>query len=336
VSPSNPQSIDEPHRDSAPSRQPPIVHVLTYCAHPTSAYGSLMVFDTIRTGFPTAQIEVWDNGSCAEVVPQIEEAAQKAGARFAAMKNWHYSDHLRWVLLERPHPEGVPLVLCDPDVVFWEAVEHWDFAPALMAGRLMPLMQHSGVVAMPRLHPSLLFIPDVHELRRAVKEAEARSFAWDAVGPRTSWVNGQPRFWDTLSDMFNALCARCQAFGAAELDRYDHLFFGTHLVLLGAIAADGLRDLCIESHRLAATGNVHALRGIWRKQQTFFETDHPGIPKHQAAQMRADMLSTVGAMSQWSGKDYSEAELWQSIERTAQSIDPRLRSAPADQAQTAE
>jgi hypothetical protein len=131
--------------------------------------------------------------------------------------------------------------------------------------------------------------------------------------------------------MYNALCARCHAFGAAELDRYDHLFYGTHLVLLGAIAADGLRDMCIESHRLAATGNAHALRGIWRKQQVFFETDHPGIPQHQVEQIRADMLSTVGAMAQWSGKDYSKAELWQSIERTVQSIDPRLRRAPADQ-----
>ena len=303
------------------SKPLPIVHVLTYCAHPTSAYGSLMVFDTIRTGFPSASIEVWDNGSCAEVVPAIEAAAQKVGATFTAMTNRHYSDHLRWVLLERPHPEGVPLVLCDPDVIFWKAVEAWDFGPALMAGRLMPLMQHSGIVVMPRLHPSLLFIPDVHALRRAVKAAEARSFAWDAIAPRTSWVNGQPHFWDTLSDLFNALIARSVGFNQVELDCYDHLFFGTHLVVLGALEADGLRALCIKTHRDAATGNTQALRGIWRRQQAFFETAHPNTPERPTPeQVSADMLSTLGAMSQWSGKSYPEAELRGAIERTAQSI----------------
>ncbi|HUD33796.1 MAG TPA: hypothetical protein VMR43_12380 [Variovorax sp.] len=327
MNPPSDLSIDEAKRESASSQPPPIVHVLTYCAHPTSAYGSLLVFDTIRTGFPTAPIEVWDNGSCAEVVPQIKAAAQTIGAGFTAMTNRHYADHLRWVLLERPHPEGVPLVLCDPDMMFWEPVEHWDFGPSLMAGRLMPLMQHSGVVAVPRLHPSLLFVPDVHALRRAVAEAAARSFAWDPIGPRTSWVNGQPHFWDTLSDLFNALTARCAAFGETELSAYDHLFFGTHLVLLGALEADGLRNMSIESHRQAATGNAHALRGVWRKQQAFFETAHPGIPKPQPEQIRAGMLDTLGVMSQWTGKSYPEAELQAAIERTARSICLRPRRA---------
>lgn len=317
----------------APScRQLPIVHVLTYCAHPTSAYGSLMVFDTIRTGFPSAPIEVWDNGSCAEVVPDIESAAQKVCARFTSLTSRHYSDHLRWVLLERPHPKCVPLVLCDPDVVFWESVEGWDFGQALMAGRLMPLMQHSGFIAMQRLHPSLLFIPDVHELRRAVKAADARAFGWDAIGPRTSWVNGQPHFWDTLSDLFNALCAGCVAFGEAELNAYDHLFFGTHLVMLGALRADGLRDLCTEAHAHAATGNAQALRGIWRRQQVFFETAHPGIPERPSNQkINADMLAMLGTMSKWSDKTYSDAELRGALERTAQSICQRTGSAQSAQ-----
>jgi len=298
----------------------PIVHILTYCAHPTSAYGSLMVFDTIRKGFPSAQIEVYDNGSCAEVLPAIEAAAKRVGAKFHAQANRHYSDHLRWVLLERDHPEGLPLVLSDPDIVFWEQVEHWDFAPALLAGRLIPPICRVGLVALPRLHPSLLFVPDVGALRQAVKSAESHSFAWNCIGPRTSWIDGRPYFWDTLADMFNALGDRCITFGEAELNSYDHLFCGTHLGLIGASQDDALRNLYIEVHRYAATGNFEALRGVWRKQQAIFETPivAPDVPTPEQAAM--GMLAASRTMAQWRGESYTDGELWASVERMAKSI----------------
>jgi hypothetical protein len=96
--------------------------------------------------------------------------------------------------------------------------------------------------------------------------------------------------------------------------------------VLGALEADGLRDLCMETHRHAATGDAQALRGIWRRQQAFFETAHPGIPERPSAQkINADMLATLGAMSDWSGKTYSDVELWGAIERVALSICPGSR-----------
>ncbi|MEO6447712.1 MAG: hypothetical protein ABIO42_00555, partial [Burkholderiaceae bacterium] len=45
--------------------------ILTYCAHPALAYGTLLVFKTLRVGFPTARVEVYDNGSHPDVVGQI-------------------------------------------------------------------------------------------------------------------------------------------------------------------------------------------------------------------------------------------------------------------------
>lgn len=297
----------------------PLVHILTFCSHPTSAYGSLLVFDSVRTGFPTAQIEVYDNGSCAEVLPAIEQAAKRVGARFDAQANRHYSEHLRWVLLEREHREGVPLVLCDPDVIFWEAVEQWDFAPALLAGRLIPMLERAGK-AFPRLHPSLLFIPDVHELRRAVKEAEACSFAWDCIGPRTSWINGQAYFWDTLSDLYQALTTRCVAFGEDELNSYDHLFCGTHLGVVGASQDDELKSLYIDVHRLAAKGEISALRGVWRRQQAVFEISIAPPSTSTGEQARAGMLATSRLMAEWTGQAYADDELWTSVQRIGKSI----------------
>lgn len=302
---------------------PPIVHVLTYCSHPTSAYGSLMVFDSIRTGFPTAKIEVFDNGSCDEVLPEIRSACEKIGAEFWVMKNRHYSDHLRFILLEREHPEGVSLILSDPDVVYWESMEHLNFAPSLMAGRLMPVQKNSGFQTMARFHPSLLFIPDVHKLRRAVEKIKSCSFAWDAIGPRTSWIDGEPYFWDTLADLFNSLKTECRAFNEEELDLYDHLFFGTHLPMLDVFDTQATRDMCIESHRLAATGNIAALRGIWRKQQEFFETPQGGeVAVPTLDPVRSGVMKTLNLMAGWKGEEYSKSQLWSSALRTMKSIRP--------------
>jgi hypothetical protein len=301
-------------------KQKPLVHVLTYCAHPTSAYGSLMVFDTIRTGFPSADIEVWDNGSHGDVVPQIKSAAENVGAKFTAMTNRHYSDHLRWVLLERPHPEGVPLVLSDPDVVFWGSVEELDFGSSLMAGRLMPTTERADVVTMARLHPSLLFIPDVHQLRLAAKRIASGSFAWDGIGQHTSWIDGKAHFWDTLSDLYNAVQGECTAFGEAVLNRYDHLFFGTHLVVLAASqAGNSASKQCVESHRLAATGNIAALRGLWRKQMDGPLTDSD-TPDQRTADLKGRVLNLQRSMSSWAGKSYPDAELWGSAVQTIKTI----------------
>jgi hypothetical protein len=163
----------------------------------------------------------------------------------------------------------------------------------------------------------------VHELRRAVKHVESCCFAWDASGPRTSWIDGQPHFWDTLADLFNALRSDCFAFDESELNRYDHLFFGTHLPMLDVFEAKATRDMCIESHRLAATGNVAELRGIWRKQEEFFET-----PRHETStaptldRVRRNVLETMGSMAGWKGETYPAGQLWASAIRTMTSIRP--------------
>lgn len=300
----------------------PLVHMLTYCAHPTSAYGSLLAFDTLRTGFPTAEVEVWDNGSCQEVLSAIEKQAKSVGARFQAMSNRHYAEHLRWVLLEREHPAGVPLVLCDPDVIFWNCVEDWDFDGALFAGRLMPLMANGGTTCLPRLHPSLLFIPDVDALRREVRSIASRSFAWDPVGPFTAHLSGKAYFWDTLGNLYQALGHQSKAFTEQELNCYDHLFFGSHLGVMGASADRDMVEFFTEVHRRAAQGDHEALRGIWRLQQVALGAAKGiGLPTPQEA--RNGMLAVQREMARWVGGSYSDEDLVVGIQQIVKSIQPQ-------------
>ena len=285
-----------------------IVHALTYCPHPVSAYGNLLVFDSIRKGFPTAQIEVWDNESCPEVREAIQAAASRAGADFHPMRRVHYTDHLRWVLLEREHPKGVPLVLCDPDVAFWDTVQDWDFGDRLMAGRLMPIIRRGGPIALPRLHPSLLFVPDVAALRRAVRQTQA--LGWDGIGQRTSFIAGQAYFWDTLADLSNALASRCVGFTDAQLDCYDHLFCGTHMGMIGASGGAAALALWRSVHQSAASGDMAALRGVWRRQQAILETEAACLPANPTEAL-AGTLSLLADLSQWQGQRYTYDELRQ-------------------------
>lgn len=247
-------------------RECPTVSILTFCSHPSLSYGALLVFKTIRTGFPTARIEVFDNGSHPDVACQIRAEAERVGARFEAMAPRHYADHLEWVLFGRPHDLG-PLVLVDPDVVFWESVEGWDFRDALAAGRLIPEQRDGRVASLARLHPSLFWVPDVGRLRAA-----AQSLV-DPVGGTLQADGGRFVFRDTLASLYEALRDEFQPFGEGHLDAYDHLFYGSHMPLMAGCAHEGF-DAIADGHAAAAAGDITALRGIWRAQDEYFRREH--------------------------------------------------------------
>ncbi len=289
----------------------PRVTILTYCAHPALAYGTLLVFKTIRTGFPDARIEVFDNGSCAEIRDQVGEAAAAVGAEFTAMAPRHFADHYRWLLLEREH-DGGSLVIVDPDVIFWERVDGWKFGDAVMAGRLIPSMVKDGLVGLPRLHPSLLWVPDVARLRAEVQRLAVGSFAWDGIGQRTGFVNGQRFFWDTLAGLYQAMPHMCMPFREEHLDGYDHLFYGSHLPFIDAVlGAEGFDPIRV-GHQAAASGQLEQLRGIWRAQEAFFanriETTAAGA-SGQPYQVRQAVLAAAQCAQQWQGLAFDAESL---------------------------
>ena len=304
-------------------RTAPIVHVLTHCAHEVLAYGTLLVFPTLRTGFPTARIEVVDNGSCPEMVPRIRAAAEAAGASFEARPLVHYSEHWRHNLFARDWGEGnAPVVFVDPDVVFWESCEGWDFGDALMAGRLIPELPRSlnGLHAA-RLHPSLLWVPSMKHLRsefarRLPSEAAGR---WNCIGPASEQDGDIVRTYDTLAPLYRALQDACTAFDAVHLDAYDHLFLGSHLP---AAVMGSPSDVLIESHRAAAQGDVASLRGLWRRQNDTFLSGTP-LPARRPGEPRRK-VPTVRDIRDWHSLPGSDSALNQAEYR----LRARLEFAP--------
>lgn len=231
----------------------PTVVILTYCEHPSLAYGTMMVFETLRVGFPTFNVVVIDNGSHPDVREQIEIMCQQVGAVFVPTARHDFIEHYQWMLCEQDQIDS--FILLDPDVAFWKSVEDWTF-DGVIAGRLIPDLTTGGITSLSRLHPSHVWVPDVQRLR--------------ALGITVELRQEGAQFWDTLATIYQDHPEACQVFTDDQLDCYDHLFYGSHFPAIEPRLQDD--GLTYTTHRLAAAGNIQSLRGIWREQDRWFKS----------------------------------------------------------------
>ena len=240
------------------------VFIQTYCAAPELAYGALLAFKTIRVGFPNAEIHVFDNGSIADVASQVEHECKKIGAKFTACKRDDFSKFYSKII-ESEHGR---VFIVDPDVIFWSSVEKMD-TDSVIAGRLIPKLRRNGVSSVARLHPSMLFIPCVENLRGEIAARYINKMNY--IGQYSAHVDGEKLFFDTLSPVYQMMPELCHAFTDDELNCYDHLFYGSHLPVISPGIDDG--GMTVNHHKSAAVGNYSALKGIWKVQQKEFERE---------------------------------------------------------------
>jgi len=241
----------------------PTVFILTYCEHPALLYGATLVFKTLRVGYPTARVIVVDNGSHNEVRETIRSEAESAGCEFYQTERRPFIDHYNWLIHKQDEFDAI--VFVDPDVVFWECVEKWQFT-GLMAGRKIPDLLNYGVTSMARLHPSHLWIPSIKALREEIQSRPVNGL--NLMSQFAAPITGKLYFWDTLSALYQMLFDKCQIFGENELNAYDHLFYGSHLPVIQPALSDD--DLTITAHQMAAMGRINELKGLWRKQDEYF------------------------------------------------------------------
>ena len=251
---------------SSPSK-PPKVYITTWCRSEELLYGSTLVFDSLRTGFPDSDVVVVENASPRALRPPIEEAAARTGCAFFQLEE----EESHWSLIESYvlGAEG-PIVVVDPDVVFWERIDGWDFGGALMAGRLLPDFAdaYSRTFTLSRLHTSHLRFPNPQALRARIGAIlKARFEAGSLFEPKMlppGWWR-----WDTAAPLYHALGEEAVAFTEAQLDGYDHLFCGSHLPLVLPSMDPASGALMSDAHARAKT-DAASLKGIWRPQRDYF------------------------------------------------------------------
>lgn len=243
--------------------------IISYCRVMDLLYGSLLVFDSIRTGFPNVRVTVIDNGSIPEARGPIAAAARACDAGFVQVERPRYHSAL---LEEVLHREQGSLVICDPDIVFWQSMEPIEIG-GLIAGRLIPKFAdpYSKTITMPRLHTSLLMIPSAPRLQQRI--SDIRQTWWDFRPwlPYTVKMDDWYR-WDTGAALLSALDeSEIHVFGDKELNSYDHLFCGSHLDWVTQRFPEPFCSRFVQAHEAART-DVGRLRGLWVDQQQFFES----------------------------------------------------------------
>lgn len=246
----------------------PDVVIVTWCQLPGTLYGNLLTLRTVRTGFPTARIRVVDNGSRPEMAAQIAKAARQAGCDMREIAQ-SLPHHILLDSIIRANGEH-PLVICDPDLLFWDSMEAFQ-TDKVMAGWRIPTFAdpYTGTITMSRIHTSFMWIPNPAELCRRVDTFRARYF--DCAGWQPVMVphNGSVIRWDTGAAITDMLNDDVEGWDGPWDGRYDHLFCGTHASLVLDSIPEKYRGPWKRAHKQAVS-DPHLVRGIYAVQRAFF------------------------------------------------------------------
>lgn len=246
------------------------VYILATCRKPELWPGTALVFRTLRTGFPTAEIVVHGNG----LGPRAERMRELCASVGAHYLNVLPTVHDLWVdmLLQ---DERQPFWICDTDVVFWSAVEGWRFRTALSGVQQPEFFERfTGTNYRERLHTCLMRLDPVR-FREECHEYLAR-FPRMPFAPRIDFVRQQWQperhgdrmvtyFADTLAVAWHALGG--SAFSEEQMDAFDHVSCATYADLI----AGSYPDTNMLAAHAAIYENPELARGLWRQQMDYWK-----------------------------------------------------------------
>jgi hypothetical protein len=244
------------------------VHILATCLSEDLIDGTLLVFQTLRVGFPTAQVTIWLNGLNPEPARKVTRAAEGCMVQMIMP-----TAHDRWIskLLAR-FPE--PFWICDTDVIFHRSVEGFADETTTMTGRYEPpfVEPWSKTHKVARLHTSLLWLHPMR-IREAVREWMTK---WHPKGfpflpeielVRQTYVpqgpGKPPLFYDTCAGIYQAIGGT--QFTSEQNAAFDHLHCATYVDRIGSVIP-GLAD----AHN-AVYQKPELVIGMRESQQEFYE-----------------------------------------------------------------
>jgi hypothetical protein len=245
----------------------PIVYVTTWCKDVRLLYGSTLVFDSIRVGFPDSEVVVIENASVKSARAAIVEAARAADCKIRLLDR----ELPHWKIIETLClTANRPFVVLDPDIALWESVQDWDFGGALMAGRFIAANEPVDArFNVPRLHSSHLWFPDPIRLRDRISAMAPTAASTTKLFRSGSMPCGL--LWDTADILYLKLEEDAVAFTQTQLDAYDHLFAGSYLPALQQRVGREMADPVAQWHA-AARIDYRSLKGSWRRQQELIDS----------------------------------------------------------------
>ncbi len=255
---------------------PITVLILTFCRKADLFYGTSLIFNTLRAGFPTARIIVVDNASLPELRGTIASFAHRTGCEHFQIEDPcidhpEFLDTALGAFAKSEHGENA-LVFLDPDVCLWENCEGFEF-DGLMAGRLYRAFRPeiTQTLAMPRLHTSFLWIPNARRLREAIAECQRYHYDFRPFDTWSTRLGGRWCRYDTGASLYAVLGNRMNAFTEEHLNCFDHIFSGCHIDWLEKALDQPTLDLFQTIHERAREGDLAALRGVGQLQDSLWQ-----------------------------------------------------------------
>lgn len=262
------------------------VATLITANHPETYVQCSLSLDTLRTGFPTAIIEVYVNPDSVRI-PEIRQRCEAIGAIFRVLplSSTHHAFWIKSIIRDMAMavelglaPQARPLAIVDPDCIFWRDCEQFVFPEAWLAGAFVPdhWNHWSQSAYRARLHTSFLWVPDPARLFRAAEEllpfAGGDYCPFDPYRPVMVYDYGRPTFYDTLAILCHALPRdKVAVFGEEHLNCYDHLNSASFFhEMQERWDNDEQRAEFARIHKLAET-DPKELRGLWRKTVAYYQ-----------------------------------------------------------------
>lgn len=218
-------------------KKPITVKVLVAVTDMAHFEACTLCFETLRVGWPTAMIEVYVNGGAFYGDVEAKLFGQKLEAGPMSLEATKPILQGDWVRAQVEHKYPGPLVIADPDIVYWKSCEDWEFpAESLLAGYYNPRMwnDYSKCISVARIHTSMMAFPDTENLRRVTESIYP--YAFEPVGEycqsdpflsRVMFEDGKPVFWDGSANLYQMLLSRDRRllyhFGEKEKSCFDHL-----------------------------------------------------------------------------------------------------------------
>ena len=257
--------------------KPITVRILVTVPDEESLAACTLCFETLRVGFPTAKIQVTVNqsglgyyfGGYMKIVQRIQRAER--AEIISRTETWHHADWIQHCV--EFHDSPGPLVILDPDTIFWKSCEDWEFPEStLLAGYLVPHMWNdfAKCVSVPRIHTSLMWFPDTWALGKVL--AERYPYSHQASGeycpcnpfrPTVQFIRGRPVFWDSCANLYGMLAYNgllIQPFEDKHKECFDHLNSASFFDVMAARLDDN-RGF-VQAHREGVRDPMK-LRNLW-------------------------------------------------------------------------
>lgn len=218
-------------------KKPITVKILVAVTNIAQFDACTLCFESLRVGWPTADIWVYVNGGAyyGDVAEKLQRTTLKGA--FAPLPNIcgvrpiHHPD---WIREQVEQTYSGPLVIADPDIIYWKSCEDWEFnSETLLAGHANPRMWNdfARCVSVPRIHTHMMVFPDTEKLRKAIVSAYppahepfGKFCSFDPFKGRVMFEDGQPIFWDNCANLYSMLGAgRVKHFTTEHTQCYDHL-----------------------------------------------------------------------------------------------------------------